>query len=90
MNKHNVIEHLKTILRDIRQQAPHHALTVDAEFVDTLGMDSLDLANFATEVECTFRVTLSPETLKTFNTLNKLGELIEVGSSSRREPTAFG
>jgi acyl carrier protein len=90
MNKHHVIDHLKKILREVRQQAPHHALTLDAEFIDTLGMDSLDLANFVTEVECTFRVLLSPEALKTFNTLNKLGELIQGGALERSEPGAFG
>jgi acyl carrier protein len=90
MNNDNVIEYLKSILREIRQQAPHQALSLDADFVDVLGMDSLDLANFVTEVECRFRVSLSSESLRSFNTLNKLGELLQVGASARLEPTAFG
>jgi acyl carrier protein len=90
MNRETVVDRLKSILRDIRQQAPHHSLTPDAEFIDALGMDSLDLANFVTEVECTFRVHLSAESLRTFNTLNKLVELLEGDALARHVPSAFG
>jgi acyl carrier protein len=76
MSDGTVMERLRGILREVRRQAPHHALEADVNLVDTLGLDSLDVANFVTEVECAFRVALPLDALRQHNTLTSLSTLI--------------
>lgn len=72
-----ILRRLRDILREVRGQAPHDRLSGDMNFVNTLGLDSLDVGNFVVEVENTFSVHLGVDGLRDLDTLDKLSNHIE-------------
>ena len=71
-----IFEKIKEILCDEMDLNPAD-ITEDANVIDDLGLDSLDLANLVTEIEDEFNITVKDEDLEGVTTIGGFVEYVE-------------
>jgi acyl carrier protein len=76
MKQISLQQHLREILKGVRPQAPHDKLGVDDDIIETLGLDSLDIANFIVELDYLFHIQIDFKTFKSLKGLRSLEEFI--------------
>jgi acyl carrier protein len=76
MSPETIRQRLRELLRTVRLQAAHDSLSADADFIQGLALDSLDVGNFLMEVETEFDVQLGLEGFAELRTLDLLSEFI--------------
>jgi len=71
MKHEEALERLKEILlRDF--EIPPHKVTLDASFMGTLGMDSLDVVDFISYIEYVFDIDVGLQAYRDLDTVQKL------------------
>ncbi len=76
MTEERLWQQLRDILKEVRPQAPHSLLGLDDDIVERLGLDSLDMANFAVEIQYGFALTVESAQVAELLTLRTLGAFI--------------
>ena len=69
-------QHLRNILKEVRAPAPHDCLGLDDNVLETLGFDSLDIANLIIELQAGFHIQVEFDQVQGLLTLRTLGAFI--------------